>query len=114
MVHPDEGSVESWTAEGSADKMRADFVGWEPRCVRVPPNLSTPCRRVVFSFYHRIQKLLALIPSTLNWKLMDRAPLSTWVHRDGKLALLGDSCHPMLVRSLPSSRHIYLTFYLFI
>ncbi|KAG9309242.1 FAD/NAD(P)-binding domain-containing protein [Chiua virens] len=74
LAHPDDGSVESWTAEGSADKMRADFVGWEPR----------------------VQKLLALIPSTLNWKLMDRAPLSTWVHQGGKLALLGDSCHPML------------------
>ncbi|KAF9236355.1 FAD/NAD(P)-binding domain-containing protein [Melanogaster broomeanus] len=74
LAHPDDGSLESWTAEGSADKMRAEFVGWEPR----------------------IQKLLALIPSTLNWKLMDRAPLSTWVHKDGKLALLGDACHPML------------------
>ncbi|KAN0091583.1 hypothetical protein V8E55_005149 [Tylopilus felleus] len=74
LVHPDDGSVESWTAEGSADKMRADFVGWEPR----------------------VQKLLALIPSTLNWKLMDRAPLKTWVHPEGKLVLLGDSCHPML------------------
>ncbi|KAF9227012.1 FAD/NAD(P)-binding domain-containing protein [Gyrodon lividus] len=74
LVHPDDGSVESWTAEGSADKMRADFVGWEP-CM---------------------QKLLALIPSTLNWKLMDRLPLSTWVHKDGKVVLLGDSCHPML------------------
>jgi salicylate hydroxylase len=31
MAHPDGGSEESWTAEGSADKMRADFVGWEPR-----------------------------------------------------------------------------------
>ncbi|KIJ60015.1 hypothetical protein HYDPIDRAFT_32595 [Hydnomerulius pinastri MD-312] len=75
MAHPDDGSVESWTAEGSADKMRAEFAGWEPR----------------------IQKLLAMVPSTLNWKLMDRAPLDTWVHKDGKLALLGDSCHPMLV-----------------
>ncbi|KAF8837679.1 FAD/NAD(P)-binding domain-containing protein [Paxillus ammoniavirescens] len=74
MAHPDSGSEESWTAEGSADKMRTEFVGWEPR----------------------IQKLLALIPSTLNWKLMDRAPLRTWVHPKGKLALLGDSCHPML------------------
>ena len=46
----------------------------------------------------RVQKLLALVPSTLNWKLMDRAPLKTWVHPDGKLVLLGDSCHPMLVR----------------
>ena len=30
---------------------------------------------------------------------MDRAPLATWVHPKGRLALLGDSCHPMLVRS---------------
>ncbi|KAF8421749.1 hypothetical protein L210DRAFT_3672418 [Boletus edulis BED1] len=74
LCHPDDGSVESWTAEGSADKMRADFVCWEPR----------------------VKKLLALIPSTLNWKLMDRAPLSTWINKNGKLALLGDSCHPML------------------
>ncbi|KAI9463897.1 FAD/NAD(P)-binding domain-containing protein [Boletus coccyginus] len=74
LLHPDDGSVDSWTVEGSADKMRADFVGWEPR----------------------IQKLLALVPSTLKWRLTDRTPLSTWVHRDGKLALLGDSCHPML------------------
>lgn len=33
LVHPDDGSVESWTAEGSAEKMRADFAGWEPRFV---------------------------------------------------------------------------------
>ena len=33
MLHPDHGSVESWTAEGNAEKMRADFTGWEPRCV---------------------------------------------------------------------------------
>jgi len=44
-----------------------------------------------------VEKLLALVPSTLNWKLMDRAPLETWVHPDGTLALLGDACHPMLV-----------------
>ena len=31
LVHPDDGSVESWTAEGSADKMRADFADYEPR-----------------------------------------------------------------------------------
>ncbi|KAH7912418.1 FAD/NAD(P)-binding domain-containing protein [Hygrophoropsis aurantiaca] len=74
LIHPDHGSEESWTAEGSADKMRADYAGWEDR----------------------VQKLLALIPSTLNWKLMDRKPLSTWIHKDGKLVLLGDSCHPML------------------
>lgn len=31
LVHPDDGSVESWTAEGSAEKMRADFAGWDSR-----------------------------------------------------------------------------------
>jgi salicylate hydroxylase len=74
VLHPDPGSVESWDAEGSADAMRAEFAGWEPR----------------------VRKLLALVPSTLSWTLMDRAPLETWVHKDGKLALLGDACHPML------------------
>ena len=33
LLHPDDGSVESWTAEGSAEKMRADFADFEPRCV---------------------------------------------------------------------------------
>lgn len=31
LAHPDDGSVESWSAVGSADKMRVDFAGWEPR-----------------------------------------------------------------------------------
>lgn len=33
LLHPDDGSVESWNAEGSADLMRADFADFEPRCV---------------------------------------------------------------------------------
>ncbi|KAI6168788.1 FAD/NAD(P)-binding domain-containing protein [Pisolithus thermaeus] len=65
---------ESWRIEESADRMKEEFVGWEPR----------------------IQKLLSLIPSTLKWTLMDRAPLETWIHEDGRLALPGDACHPML------------------
>ncbi|KAG0701265.1 FAD/NAD(P)-binding domain-containing protein [Suillus ampliporus] len=75
MVHPDNDGEESWTANGSTDEIRVEFSGWELR----------------------IQKLLAMIPSTLNWKLMDRDPLETWIHKDGKLVLLGDSYHLMLV-----------------
>ncbi|TDL21438.1 FAD/NAD(P)-binding domain-containing protein [Rickenella mellea] len=74
LLHPDDGSVESWTEEGSAAKMRADFADFEPR----------------------VQKLLAMVPSTLKWKLMDRSPLPTWIHPEGKVVLLGDACHPML------------------
>nr|WJQ78195.1 4-hydroxybenzoate decarboxylase [Panus rudis] len=74
MLHPDDGSVESWTAEGSAEKMRADFADFEPR----------------------VQKLLSFVDSTLKWRLMDRQPLETWVHSSGRVVLLGDACHPML------------------
>ncbi|KAI0631870.1 FAD/NAD-P-binding domain-containing protein [Trametes polyzona] len=74
LIHPDDGSVESWTAEGNADKMRADFADFEPR----------------------IRKLLSFVNSTLNWRLMDRQPLSTWIHPSSKVMLLGDACHPML------------------
>ncbi|KAF9490643.1 FAD/NAD(P)-binding domain-containing protein [Pleurotus eryngii] len=74
MAHPAPATEESYTAEGSTDKMRADFAGWEPQ----------------------VQKLLALVPSTLIWPLLDRAPLDTWIHGDGRIILLGDACHPML------------------
>lgn len=74
MLHPDDGSVESWTAEGSAEKMREDFDDFEPR----------------------VRKLLSHVQSTLKWRLMDRKPLETWVHPEGRVVLLGDSCHPML------------------
>ncbi|KDQ50681.1 hypothetical protein JAAARDRAFT_41875 [Jaapia argillacea MUCL 33604] len=74
LLHPDDGSVESWTAEGSADKMRTDFGDFEPR----------------------VRKLLSSVSSTLKWRLMDRLPLDSWVHPSGSVVLLGDSCHPML------------------
>ena len=103
MCHPDDESRTAEAAEGSADKMRADFANWEPRCVFLfaePSGLTS---------FHRIQKLLHLVPTTLNWTLMDRAPLKTWVHKDGKVALLGDACHPMLVRIVPrESDSVYL------
>ena len=42
LIHPDDGSVESWTEEGSGDKMRADFADFEPRCV---PEISLQLAR---------------------------------------------------------------------
>ncbi|KAG1873092.1 hypothetical protein F4604DRAFT_1925582 [Suillus subluteus] len=60
MMHPDdaEEGVESWTAEGNVDKMREFYKGWSTT----------------------IRKLLALVPSTLDWNW------PCWA----------DSCHPML------------------
>ncbi|EPQ51650.1 FAD/NAD P-binding domain-containing protein [Gloeophyllum trabeum ATCC 11539] len=74
MAYPDDGSTESWTAEGNPDQMRGLVAGWEPR----------------------VQKLYGLVKTALKGKLMDRAPLDTWIHQDDKVILLGDACHPML------------------
>ncbi|KAI0702382.1 FAD/NAD-P-binding domain-containing protein [Cerioporus squamosus] len=74
LLHPDDDSVESWSAEGSADKMRADFADYEPR----------------------VRKILGFVKSTLKWRLMDRKPLQTWIHPSYRVVLLGDACHPML------------------
>ncbi|KAK7042250.1 FAD/NAD(P)-binding domain-containing protein [Favolaschia claudopus] len=76
MLHPDRGTRrgEAYDIPGSVQQMRDDFAGWEPR----------------------VQKLLKLVSHTLIWPLLDRDPLDTWVHPSGKVALMGDACHPML------------------
>ena len=45
----------------------------------------------------RVRKLLGYVQSTLKWRLMDRRPLNNWIHDSGRVILLGDACHPMLV-----------------
>ena len=50
---------------------------------------------------NRVRKLLGFVQSTLNWRLMDRKPLDKWTHDSGRVTLLGDACHPMLVRWIP-------------
>ncbi|KAJ7491229.1 hypothetical protein FB451DRAFT_1336955 [Mycena latifolia] len=67
--------VMSYTAEGSVTKMKNDFESWEPR----------------------VQKFLGLVSKTLIWPLLYREPFETWVTPSGKVVLLGDACHPMLV-----------------
>ena len=65
--------VESWTEPGNADELRSEFVGW-----------ADP-----------LQSVLALIVEPVyRWALHDREPLPRWTR--GRIALLGDACHPML------------------
>ena len=92
LAFSDVDSVESWTLEGSADRMRAEFSDWEPKWVKGRRNVLS-----MLIIACRLQKILSLVQSTYKWKLMDRAPLQTWVHPSGRLLLLGDACHPMLV-----------------
>ncbi|KAL9616963.1 MAG: hypothetical protein Q9160_008233 [Pyrenula sp. 1 TL-2023] len=52
--------------------------------------------KVFHDFGPRVQKLLNLVPEgeVCEWKLRVHAPLPTWLH--GRVALLGDACHPTL------------------
>ncbi|KAF8537013.1 hypothetical protein BDD12DRAFT_848640 [Trichophaea hybrida] len=44
----------------------------------------------------RLQKLLELVQQTFKWKLQNSREMSSWVHPEGKFALLGDACHATL------------------
>jgi salicylate hydroxylase len=67
-----EWRAEDWRQEGDADEMRAAFAGWAPGATHV----------------------LAAAESCLLWGLFDRPAMPEWGR--GRVALLGDSCHPML------------------
>lgn len=43
-----------------------------------------------------VRKLCSLTGRYLKWRLADFKKLGRWVHPSGKMALLGDSCHPMM------------------
>ena len=65
---------ESWTERGELAELRADFAGWHPN----------------------VQRLIEAMDADAlyKWALFDRPPLPRW--GAGRVALLGDACHPML------------------
>jgi salicylate hydroxylase len=64
-------TAEGWTAPDDPANLRRAFAGWAEAA-----------------------PLLAAVESCFLWGLFDHAPLARWV--SGRLALLGDACHPML------------------
>lgn len=75
LLHPDRTDVEeSWTTRGSKQMMVDNYRGWD----------------------RRVTKLIDLVKDNevLEWKLCQHPPLKTWIR--GRVALLGDACHPML------------------
>jgi 6-hydroxynicotinate 3-monooxygenase len=68
---PEDWRVESWSAEGDVDELRAGFTG----------------------FHADVQKVLAVCPKVHRWAIYQRDPLPTW--SQGRVVLLGDACHPM-------------------
>ncbi|MSP75607.1 MAG: salicylate 1-monooxygenase [Rhodospirillaceae bacterium] len=66
-----EFGLESWSAEGDVEVLRAAFEGFHPT----------------------VQRVLAACPSVHKRVLVDREPLERW--GDGSAVLLGDAAHPM-------------------
>ncbi|KAI5777577.1 hypothetical protein EDC01DRAFT_759834 [Geopyxis carbonaria] len=44
----------------------------------------------------RLQRLLGLVQQTFKWRLQNSEEMDSWVHPEGKFALLGDACHATL------------------
>ena len=63
---------ESWNALSSREELLAAFKGWHPNII----------------------KLFSRADDVYKWGLFDRDPMSSW--SKGRIALLGDSAHPML------------------
>jgi salicylate hydroxylase len=75
LLHPDRGTVdESWTTRGSKQQMIDDYAGWDEKVCQIVSMVEED--------------------EVLEWKLCLYPPLKTWTK--GSVALMGDSCHPML------------------
>lgn len=64
-------NVESWSQEGDLDALRRDYAGFHPT----------------------VRAVLEACPAVHKWALVERDPLPFWTQ--GRVALLGDACHPM-------------------
>jgi salicylate hydroxylase len=63
---------EQWSDRGSISDAASKYEGWHPQ----------------------IATILKAVDETFKWALFDRDPLPEWTQ--GRVALLGDACHPML------------------
>lgn len=72
IVERSDWTVESWSARGTRAELAADFRGWHPD----------------------VQAMIEQIEEPFKWALMSRPHLETW--SEGRIALLGDACHPAL------------------
>ncbi|KAL2415812.1 Asperlicin C monooxygenase [Exophiala dermatitidis] len=80
LTHKDEADIdESWSFPGKLEDVYKVFEGWDPLCKTIVSK--TPESHLV------------------DWKLVYRDPLPTWISKGGRIALLGDSAHPFLPTS---------------
>jgi salicylate hydroxylase/6-hydroxynicotinate 3-monooxygenase len=64
-------TAESWSAKGDVHELRAAYEGFHPE----------------------VRAVLEACPDCHKWAILEREPLPIW--SEGRVALLGDACHPM-------------------
>ncbi len=72
IVDRDDWQIESWTAQGTREDVRADFAGWHEDARAIVEAVDIPYK----------------------WALMLRQPMTRWSR--GRVTLLGDACHSTL------------------
>lgn len=78
LTHKDEHDIdESWSFPGKLEEVFEVIKGWD----------------------ETVHHIVAKTPSLVDWKLVYRDPLPTWVSSKGRTLLLGDSAHPFLPTS---------------
>ncbi|KAK3693129.1 hypothetical protein B0T22DRAFT_400888 [Podospora appendiculata] len=78
LTHRDEHDIdESWSFPGKLEDVYKVLDGWDPVC----------------------RAIVSKTPALVDWKLVYRDPLPTWVSRHGRILLLGDAAHPFLPTS---------------
>jgi len=72
VVERRDWQVESWSTPGTNQEFHDDYPGW----------------------HEDVHAYIAAIPQPFKWALIARPPMENWVK--GRIALLGDACHPSL------------------
>ncbi|KAI0046171.1 monooxygenase [Auriscalpium vulgare] len=79
LTHVDGADIdESWSFPGNPEDVLAIVKDWDPRCAAI----------------------LSKAPAFVDWKIVHREPLPTWISNGGRLALIGDAAHPFLPTSI--------------
>ena len=72
VIERQDWTIESWSTPGTNQEYHDDYPGWHPE----------------------VHAYIAAIPQPFKWALIARPPMPEWVK--GRVALLGDACHPSL------------------
>lgn len=72
VIERQDWKTESWTSAGTNQEYHDDYPGW----------------------HADVHAYIEAIPQPFKWALIARPPMQHWVN--GKVALLGDACHPSL------------------